>query len=157
LDPLIHIIDKSSTYSKIVESCLRGLGYTNFHTYANSSDWLDHGTQPDIVILDHSLGENQVTGLELLRAFNKCYTSTRFVFLSSDTSIDVALSAIKSGASDYILKNQYGLEKLVRHIDYLTRKNAQKRKMNFYYWFLLITIGVLCLTLVTGIFLYSLS
>jgi DNA-binding NtrC family response regulator len=154
LDPIIHIIDKSPAYCKIIENCLRGLGYSDFHTYYNSADWMEHGTIPDIVILDHALGKNQVSGLELLRAFNTRYTTTRFIFMSSDPSIEVALDAIKSGASDYIVKSRNGLEKLVKHVEVVSKKKSEQKRLNFFFKLFLIAFGVAAMILLATVIFY---
>ena len=154
-NPIIHIIDKSPAYCKIIESCLLGLGYSNFHSYYKSADWLEHATQPDIIILDYDLGEKQVSGLELLHAYYKLYTNTHFVFMSSNTNLDIALSAIKLGACDYILKSKQGLEQLVKKIDTLVRKKAEQKRKKICYRSLLAILGMICIVFITAIIFYA--
>jgi DNA-binding NtrC family response regulator len=156
LDPIIHIIDKSPAYCKIIENCLRGMGYSEFHTYSNSAEWIEHGTPPDIVILDQALGHNQVSGLELMRAYNTRYTNTRFIFMSSDPNVDVALQAIKSGASDYIFKGRNGLEKLVRLVETISKKKAEQKraKASLRIWLWSLGIAGLILLAATILYLY---
>jgi DNA-binding NtrC family response regulator len=154
-DPIIHIIDKSPAYCKIIESCLQGLGYSNFHSYTNSADWLDHGPRPDMVILEHDMGNNQVNGIELLRAFKTRYPATRFIFLTSNSDLDTALSALKSGACDYIVKSKSGLEKLVARVDVLSRQKTEQKRRNVYLHTMVLTLGLFSLLFLTAILVYT--
>jgi DNA-binding NtrC family response regulator len=155
MNPIIHIIDKSPTYCKIIETCLHALGYSNLHLYNNSSDWIEHAAQPDIIILDNELGDNQVSGLELLRAYNTRYSGTQFIFLSSDSNLDVALSAVKSGASDYIVKSKQGLEKLVKQIDRIVHRKAEQKRRNFFLQTMVVALGMFSLIFLTAILVYT--
>ena len=66
------------------------------------------------------MGEDKITGLDFLRTYaSSHFPDTRFIFLSSSTSLDIAVDSIRTGAYDYIVKSKSGLERLVKRLDNL--------------------------------------
>ncbi len=57
----------------------------------------------DVVVLDHYLAN--VTGLEILRRFREAGISTPVVYVTGSSEARIAVEALKSGASDYVIKN----------------------------------------------------
>lgn len=85
----------------------------------------------DVVLIDYRLGIHD--GLELLRALRKKNDSIPLILLTGlgDTEIDI--QAMKSGASDYLVKGQTESTLLERSIRYsIERKKAEEevRKLN---------------------------
>ncbi|MCG8700551.1 MAG: response regulator, partial [Bacteroidales bacterium] len=71
----------------------------------------------DIVIIDNYLGENNLSGLEIMKIYKSLYPSASFFFYSSDRNITHAKEAIKQGAIDYITKSVKGLQPLVLSVE----------------------------------------
>ncbi|MET3614832.1 two-component sensor histidine kinase [Rhizobium aquaticum] len=57
----------------------------------------------DVVVLDHYLAN--VTGLEILRRFREAGIATPVVYVTGSSEARIAVEALKSGASDYVIKN----------------------------------------------------
>ncbi|MBE0695451.1 MAG: response regulator transcription factor [Anaerolineaceae bacterium] len=76
---------------------------------------------PDIVLMDIRLPGT--SGIEACEEINKTYPETRVVMLTSYADDEMLFSAIRAGASGYILK-QIGGEDLVRAIEAVGRGEA---------------------------------
>ena len=59
--------------------------------------------QPDLILLDLSLPK--LNGMEAGRRIHKVCPNTRIVFLSQDSSPEIAQGALRLGAAGYILKS----------------------------------------------------
>jgi len=154
--PLIHIIDKNSAYRKVIEGFIRVLGDGKITTSDSCEQLISEKIQPDIIILDHLMGENKLTGLDFVRAYGSShFPNTRFIFLSSSTNLDVAVDSIRAGAYDYIVKSKSGLELMVRRLDKLInsyqltcRKQKQLRTAVF-------SLGMFSMIFILIILLYN--
>ncbi len=154
--PRIHIIDKNSAYRKVIEGLIRALGYNCITSSECCEQLLSSKYQPDIIILDHKLGEDNLSGLDFLRLYSSLrFPHTRFLFLSSCADIDIAVTSIRSGAYDYIIKSKKGLERLSKRLVMLVnafhishRKQKQLRAAIF-------SLGMFSLIFILVILLYN--
>lgn len=104
--------------------------------------------KPDIVVLDYSLpGKN---GLDILHEIKKTNTACHVIFLSGQPNIEIALTAVKQGAADYIVKDKRAFDRLIRKIDNLCfiakklQKNHKVRR-NLYIFLAIYLIGFIFL------------
>jgi PAS domain S-box-containing protein len=74
----------------------------------------------DIYFIDNFLGG--ITGMELLAKAIKCNTDSPMILLTGKGNRDIALKALDSGASDYLVKSELNTEKLERCIRYSLEK-----------------------------------
>lgn len=101
----IFVIDDNPVAQKSYQQYFARLGCVRMRMYDNGADCLqDIGENPDLVLIDYYM--LPLNGLEVLiriRAFNpKIYT----VMISGQTDLQVAVSAMKCGAFDYIIKGE---------------------------------------------------
>ena len=110
---------------------------------------------PDIIILDNNQGKDHLSGVEFFRVYRQRYQTTHFLFLSSNTNLDIAVNAMKLGAYDYIIKSKLGLERLIVRVDKLVNvyRNDLRRK-NFHH-LTLFSIGILSMIFFVAIYLYT--
>jgi DNA-binding response OmpR family regulator len=82
----------------------------------------------DICFLDYRLGE--IDGIGLLRGLRADNISIPIILLTGQGDQEVAVEAMKAGATDYISKNKLSSEQLVNSIRYAIglHKEAQRRK-----------------------------
>jgi two-component system, OmpR family, response regulator len=124
--------------------------------FGSGEECLKHiETSPNIVILDYYLNGNNpnaMNGLEVLKEIKKRNPETKVIMLSSQDKIDIAVDTIRSGAYDYIVKN----DKVLWHTKYVLRnaanaihntKNLQKSK----FWTKITTALVLLLLAATAV------
>ncbi len=134
---------------------LHGLGYNNITCSASCEELLNFKVQPDIIILEHLLGRNKMKGLDLIRKHRASkYPHSRFLFLSSCSDINVAISSIKAGAFDYILKSKSGLERLIKRLDKLAETCYIVNKKQKQYRAALYSLGVVGFLFILIILLY---
>jgi two-component system, NtrC family, response regulator AtoC len=130
-DPIIYIVDSNQYYQKIILTCLEALNYKNVTLFYDGESCLNSTSQiPDIVVLDYNLGEGKLNGIETMKRFSGFSKTPNFIFLSSNIKVDIAVDAIRGGASDYILKSKSGLMRLAKQVDILQNKlqNQQNKQ-----------------------------
>jgi DNA-binding NarL/FixJ family response regulator len=154
-NPLIFIIDHSQAYRNIVKNCLQALDYKNICTYSNSEEMQKSKLSPDIIILDQELGDHQTKGLDFFVTHKTHYPNTHFIFLSSNTKIEIAVDSIKFGAYDYIIKSRIGLERLIMRINGLVNTQIERRDQMKIYNTAVISLGMFSLIFVLAVFLYN--
>jgi DNA-binding NtrC family response regulator len=127
--PLIYIIDGSSSYRKIIETCLAALNVLDIKMFDDGeSCFASMELSPDIIILDYNLGEGKWNGLEFMEEYSRAHKNVNYIFLSSSTKIEIAVEAVRMGARDYILKSKSGITRLAKQID-MVRNSLQARKI----------------------------
>jgi DNA-binding NarL/FixJ family response regulator len=153
--PLIFTIDNSPVYRKIIKSCLEALDYKNIHTYSNCEEMQSAKLTPDIIILDQDFGNKQMKGLDFFIRYKVTNPNVHFIFLSSNTKIEIAVDSIKFGAYDYIIKSRIGLERMVMRINGLVNNQkiirAQKKVSNA----VILSLGMFSIIFVTAVILYN--
>ncbi len=86
--------------------------------------------QPDVMLLDYHLPDG--SGLELLGQLTKDHPGTRVIFMTGHGSIELAVEAMKSGASDFITKPLV-LEELVLLISRLTGHERREKALSYFH------------------------
>jgi len=115
-DQLIFVVEDNQMYNKLIISYLRTNKFTNIESYLSGEDVLKNmNKNPYIVIQDYLL--NGMSGIEVLVKAKKTNPDVKFIFLSGQDSIDNAITSMKYGAFDYIVKDQMALQKLVNKIN----------------------------------------
>ncbi|MBL8301822.1 MAG: sigma-54-dependent Fis family transcriptional regulator [Ideonella sp.] len=99
----VLIIDDEATLARNIAVYLERLGWaTQLAGSAEEGLALYGDFRPDVVLLDHNLpGQN---GLEALGALRQIDPQARVVLMTGFGSIDLAVSAMKQGAADYLAK-----------------------------------------------------
>lgn len=84
---------------------------------------------PDVILLDFSLPD--MTGLEFLQQLQpqQDHQFTPVILLTERGDEEIAVAALKSGASDYLAKNKTTPEKLRRAVDQVIEKAELKRQL----------------------------
>lgn len=99
----ILLVDDESKILKILKSSLTKQGY-NVFTAANGQEARKKMAEvpANIVFLDMKLPD--VSGLELLQEFSGLYPNKVYIMMTAYGNVDNAVSAMKSGAFDYLVK-----------------------------------------------------
>lgn len=82
----------------------------------------------DVLLLDYLLGEEN--GLEFIQIIKQAGVKTPIVFLTGKGDEEVAVAALKSGASDYLVKTNLSPEFLdhsIRYVQELARKEEERQ------------------------------
>jgi DNA-binding NtrC family response regulator len=96
-----------------------------------------------------------MSGLEIMRKVKVTHPSIDFIFLSGQNDVEVAISIMKLGASDYVVKNDKAPARLVKAIEQVILE-SKKEKMNKGFTIGVFGFFVLLLLLIAGIIFITL-
>ncbi len=114
--PLIFVVEDNSVYNKLILNHLHLHKLNRTESFLSGEEALKNiSLKPDIIIQDYLL--DGISGMDVLVATKRKYPETEFIFLSAQNSIEVAINCMKYGAYDYIVKDQYALNKLTDKIN----------------------------------------
>ena len=83
----------------------------------------------DAYLIDYRLGEK--TGLELLRTMQAASLERAMIILTGQTDDEIDLSAMESGASDYLVKGEVNAATLERTIRYAIERQRIQSRLRF--------------------------
>lgn len=156
-NPLIYLVDDDPGMRKMIEAYLRQNRLSNIKSFPSGEEMLQElpKLKPGLVVQDFELGYNKLNGLEIFKKAKEIFPDINFIFLSGQTSINAAVEIIKSGAFDYVVKDDTAKENLLNRIKRLiyTQKLISKQKMykNGIIIFLSVIITVLIICYFTGV------
>jgi two-component system OmpR family response regulator len=135
----IYLVDDDRLYLNMLEHSLKRLAgaKTDLKTFVTGEECLReiNETPPDIVILDYylnSIRKDAMNGIKVLNQIKMANKSIQVIMLSNQEKLDVAVACIKSGAYDYIVKNDSALLRIRHHINLIQDHIDLRKKMRFY-------------------------
>jgi two-component system, NtrC family, response regulator AtoC len=137
----VLIIDDEAILAKTIQRYLERHNYdVRSVLSAKDAAKIMDSFHPDVVLLDYHLPDGN--GIDVLREMRKNYEGTKYVFMTGHGSIELAVRAMKEGASDFIskpivldelrllLEKIFGLERKEKTLSYFRNKQAEKGKLN---------------------------
>lgn len=126
------IVDDDPFCAGLYEQHLTNNGFKNVSCFYNGQDCINNLTeQPAIIFLDHSMVP--LNGLEVLKKIKRFNPDIYTVLVSGQEDMQVAISALKYGAFDYIIKGDKDLEmmdvvlqKITNVMDMLKQKPSKR-------------------------------
>ncbi|HSO85798.1 MAG TPA: response regulator [Draconibacterium sp.] len=153
-NPLIFIIEESIIYKDLIVGHLKSHKYANLKIFKSGEECMrELNLNPEIIILDYS--SEGMSGLELMKKVKETQPSINFIFLSGQNDVEVAITIMKLGAADYVVKNEKAPARLVRAIDQVIL-NTKKEKLNKGFTIGVFGFFVLLLFLIAGIIFITL-
>jgi DNA-binding NtrC family response regulator len=153
-NPLIFVIEESTIYKDLIIGYLHSKKYDNIKIFKTGEESLHQlHLNPEIIILDYS--SEGMSGLELMRKVKLTNPHIGFIFLSGQNDVEVAISIMKLGAADYVVKNDKAPARLVKAIEQLLIE-SKKEKMNKGFTIGVFGFFVLLLLLIAGIIFITL-
>jgi len=123
----ILVVDDERSVRMMLEAALRAQGYKiELASNGSTARELIAATEFDLVLLDLQLGDTD--GIEILREVKRVWPATEVILLTAHGSINSAISALRHGAFDYLLKPaqvQDIRERVERGLE--QRRTAQQR------------------------------
>ena len=117
-EPVIYVIDRNKSYRKIVVGCLSALNLDNIKEFNNGEAcYTGNFPEADLIILDYDFGEGSWNGIEFMEEYKRLNKSSKFLFLSSNTGVEIAVESIRKGALDYIIKSKQGLNRMAKKVE----------------------------------------
>ncbi len=130
----ILIVDDEADIRLLIEGVLQDEDYATRSAGNSQSALRQVATrQPSLILLDIWLQNSQHDGLELLKILRRDYPDVAVVMISGHGNVETAVSAIRSGALDYIEK-PFKADRLLLAVAHalersrLRRENAQLRQ-----------------------------
>ena len=103
------IVDDDPFYRMLYNQHLLNLGFRNNVLMDNGEDCLNRlHMQPDIIFLDYNMPPSN--GIDILQKIKKSNPNIYILLISGQNDIKVAVSALKYGAEDYIVKGEEDLD-----------------------------------------------
>jgi two-component system, NtrC family, nitrogen regulation response regulator NtrX len=109
----VLIIDDEKDICFLISEILKDEKYTTF-TAQNSDEAISsfNKNKPDLVILDVWLSNSKLDGIEILKEFKNINKNIPVIIISGHGTVDLAVSAIKNGAYDF-LEKPFNSDKLI--------------------------------------------
>jgi DNA-binding NtrC family response regulator len=128
----ILVVDDEKVMRESMAAWLTEDGYT-VHTAATGSEAVDMARETDYAIFFIDLKMPGIDGLETMMEIRKIYTDPAVIIITAYATVDTAITAMKEGAQEYIVKpcNPQEISLLVERIiklKTLERENVLLRK-----------------------------
>ena len=109
----VLIIDDEKDICFLISEILKDEKYlTDLALNSNEAITSFNKFNPDLVILDVWLSNSKLDGIELLKEFKKLKNNVPIIIISGHGTVDLAVSAIKNGAYDF-LEKPFNSDKLI--------------------------------------------
>ena len=109
----VLIIDDEKDICFLISEILKDEKFTTY-TSQNSDEAISNfkKNKPDLVILDVWLSNSKLDGIEILKEFKNINKNIPVIIISGHGTVDLAVSAIKNGAYDF-LEKPFNSDKLI--------------------------------------------
>jgi DNA-binding NtrC family response regulator len=122
----IFVVEDDSAYTKFLEYVLSLNPDFEVTSFSNANSFLDRlHERPNIITLDYTLPDME--GEKVLRAIKDFDSNIPVVIISAQEKIGTAVELLKSGAYDYIIKDEETKDRLLNTINN-ARKNISLTK-----------------------------
>lgn len=125
----VFITDDDIFCLNMYEQYLSELQYIDLSLFHNGQSCLDNlKLKPDLIFLDHNMAN--MNGLEVLKKIKEISPQTHVVMVSSQESINIAITSLKFGAFDYVVKDSnvsLRLKNIVMKV-YLLKNDVNKNE-----------------------------
>jgi polysaccharide export outer membrane protein len=140
----IFLVDDDMFSTELNKQQLRSLGYKDVTTFSDGQTCLNHlMEEPDVVFVDHTM--EPIDGLTLLKKIKRFNQDMVVIFISGQEDLEVAISALKYGAFDYIIKGPNQGDRMASVLHKLAALQAElgmKRKKKWFNLLPLLTLLV---------------
>jgi len=122
------IVDDDPFYRMLYNQYLLNLGFRNNVLMDNGDDCLNRlHMEPDVIFLDYNMPPSN--GLEILRKIKKTNPNIYILLISGQTDVQVAVSALKYGAEEYIVKGDEDLDMISGALNKILSTKAPLSKL----------------------------
>ena len=132
----LFLVDDDALFLKSLEIEFRQHADFDIETFATGELCLDHlSHNPDIIILDYHLDgidKNAMNGLDTLDKIKAYNSDIPVLMLSSQDSIDIAVSCMHHRAFDYVVKSETAFMRLQKIITSIFSYKKMEKELNWY-------------------------
>ncbi len=132
----IFLVDDDALYLKLLEIEFLEHGDFEIETYATGELCIANlHHNPDIIILDYYLDgidKNAMNGINTLDIIKSVNPEIAVIMLSSQDSIDVAVSCMHHKAHDYVMKSETAFIRVQKIITSIFKFQKMEKQLNWY-------------------------
>ena len=129
-DLKVFIVDDDCFCRNIYKQQLTNMGFWDIYMFHNGEECLKNiFMQPDIIVLDYNMAA--IDGLEVVKIIKRSYPQIRMLMISGQKEKQVALDALRYGASAYISKDGKELDLLSVITNRIVTKQHLYTSMHF--------------------------
>jgi len=119
----IFIVDDDPFWTAILSEILTDLNYTKIETFSSGQDCIENlHLNPNLVFLDYKMED--MNGLEVLEKIKSYYPGIGVVFCTAHEDLSVAVTAMKHGSFDYLLKLNANKKEVLSIIENMGEKQV---------------------------------
>jgi len=132
----IFLVDDDKIYLKLLEIELLSQGDFDITTYATGERCLENlQDTPDVIVLDYNLDgidKTAMNGIETLDKIKAISPDIAVIMLSSQDSIDIAISCMHHKAFDYVVKSETAFLRLKKIIPAIFQYKKMEKQLKWY-------------------------
>jgi DNA-binding NtrC family response regulator len=132
----IFLVDDDKLYLKLLEVELLDQGDFDVATYSTGELCLKNiAHSPDVIVLDYYLDgidKTAMNGIETLDKIKAVDPEIAVIMLSSQDSIDVAISCMHHKAFDYVVKSETAFLRLKKIIPAIFQYKKMEKQLKWY-------------------------
>jgi DNA-binding response OmpR family regulator len=127
MEKLVFIVDDDAVYLNFMKHHFQQMNGYKVELFKDGKQALAELPQkkPDLIILDHHLGNDERNGIYYLKQIKKLRSSPPTMLITANTTHEVKKQALKAGAETVIVKSDAFLVQLRTAIDEI---NTNKQK-----------------------------
>lgn len=117
---LVFFVDDDKMILNLLEYTFKSRQGIDVKTFFSGEECLENmKLKPDLIVLDHLFPEEsgQLSGLEVIRKLRKIDKKVTIIVLSSQQDENLIPEFLKSGAKQYISKDDYFIDALIESIE----------------------------------------
>ncbi|MDX1937354.1 MAG: response regulator [Flavihumibacter sp.] len=125
--PTIYLVEDDHYFCQLMEAMLNSIGYKKQYYFNKTDDFLQAlPGNPDIIFLDYYIDD--LNGLEVLKKIKQYNPEAIVIFISGQEDLNVAITTLKYGAFDYLMKSTISAEKLQAVLEKVQEFKTTKKK-----------------------------
>lgn len=148
----VFLVDDDNMFLKSLEHHLQQKlkPYVNIQAFGTGESFLKNlDRKPDIVVLDYYLNgqdQNAMNGMQVLEKIKLKNPETTVIMVSGQEQIQVAIDSIKSGAFDYVVKNEnvfLRAQNVIKNAIHTLKVSDELRFYKRYAWIMMTLIAII--------------
>lgn len=126
----IFVVDDDPPMNTMICKFVESQGYQNVTGFFAVEEMIPNLSKKEGVIIIQDYDLPGMSGLECIKEIKPKFPKVEFIFLSGQRSIQIAIDAIKFGAFDYIIKDNFAKDNVGIKIKNLLRiKDLEKKRV----------------------------
>lgn len=116
---IIFLVDDDPIWTAILTQVLNDLGYTDVISFSNGTGCINNLYQsPALIFLDYQM--NDMDGIQVLQKIKAYNPETAVIFCTDNKELSIAVTAMKNGSFDYLVKSHVTNDTLLSVIKNMT-------------------------------------